>query len=401
MGMWIRDYAPKTLKEVIGQQRQVEELKIFVKDYSKNKKSIFLYGGTGNGKTASVYALANDLNYELVELNASDVRNKTNVLSLLDGVISQASLFGSSKMILIDEIEGLSGTSDRGAIPAIAEIIKKSKYPIIIIGADAYDRKFKALKKVSELIEFKPLSTDDLVVLLKKICDSENIIYDEQSLKQLARISGGDARAAINDLQTISGVDNKVDKDSLKDIGDRDTTKSMQEALFRVFKSTSAETSLGAFNDVNEGLDKIFLWVEENIPREYLEPKHLQSAFDNLSIADVFFGRIRRWQYYRFYVYCYALVTSGISIVKEKKYDSKMEYRETSRLLKIWMANMRNMKRKSIAQKVAAKTHTSTKEAFSDGVPFLKFIFQKNKTGAVAISKELDLSREEIDWLKK
>mgnify|MGYP005837503661 CR=1 FL=1 len=400
MGVWIKDYTPKTISGFVGHERELKLLRELVSNYRKGSKAIFLYGGTGNGKTAAVYALANDLNYELVELNASDTRKKDEVISLLGGVIGQTSLFGTSKIVLIDEIDGLSGTKDRGAIPAVAEIIEKSKYPVVIVGDNAYDQKFKALRKISEFIEFKSPSTEQIVSVLKNICEKEKVSYDEAALKQLARISGGDVRAAINDLQTISVSGDKITKELVDEAGDRNTTKTMQDALTRVFKSSSAEISLGAFDDVEEDLDKIFLWVEENIPREYLEHKHLRDAFDNLSLADVFYGRIRRWQYYRFYVYCYGLMTAGISVVKEKKYESKPEYKETSRLLKIWMANQRNAKRKSIAQKIAAKTHTSSNEAFHSTVPYLQVIFRKNKETGMKMVKEFDLSSEEVDWLK-
>ena len=59
-------------------------------------------------------------------------------------------------------------------------------------------------------------------------------------------------------------------------------------------------------------------WVEENIPREYKKNPDIARAFDALSIADTFFGRIRRWQYYRFYVYIYNLLSAGIAIAKEE-----------------------------------------------------------------------------------
>lgn len=400
MGVWIKDYTPKKLSDFVGHEKELLELKKLVTNYRKGSKSIFLYGGTGNGKTAAVYALASDLDYELVELNASDTRKKDEITSLLGGVIGQVSLFGTSKIILLDEIDGLSGTKDRGAIPAVAEIISKSTYPVIIIGDDAYDQKFKALRKISELIEFKSPTSEQIFLVLKKICEKEKIDCEEQALKQLARISGGDVRAAINDLQTISVAKNKITKKLVEEIDERNTKKTMKEALTRVFKSTNAEISLGAFDEVEEDIDKIFLWVEENIPREYLEHKHLRDAFDNFSLADVFYGRIKRWQYYRFYVYCYGLMTVGISIVKNKKYESKPEYKETSRLLKIWMANQRNAKRKSIAQKIAAKTHTSSKETFNSTVPYVQFIFYKNKEMGSSLAKEFDLSSEEVDWLK-
>lgn len=399
--IWIRKHQPSSLKELKGLEKEAELLKKYITNHKKGSKAIFLYGGNGNGKTSCVYAIANELNYELVELNSSDSRKQTNLIELLNGVVKQASLFGTSKLILLDELEGLSGMKDRGAIAAISKIIPESNYPIVLIAHDAYSDKLKAARKVSELIEYSSRDTQTIFLILKEISDKEKVDYEESALKQLARISGGDVRAAINDLQTISSGKTKVTTDLVKTLSARNTTKKIEEALKRIFKTTSPEIALGAFDDVTEDLDKIFLWVEENIPREYTKPEHLAKAFENLSLADVFFGRIRRWQYYRFYVYCYNLMTAGIAISKDKKYDSSKSYKQSSRLLKIWMANMKNMKRKAIAQKIAVKTHTSAKQAFNSSVPFIQIIFKNNPEQAKKLSKEFDFSAEEIDWLKK
>lgn len=399
--IWINKYLPKKLDEVIGQFNQVSLLKKYVEEHRKGGKIIFLYGGRGNGKTSSVYALANELNLELVELNASDTRNSAAIESIIGGAIGQMSLFGTKKLILIDEVEGISGTKDRGAIQSLLKTVKKSNYPVIVIGVDAYDKKVKAIRKESELIEFVSLDIDSIETILKNILNSEKIDYDNKAVRQLARISDGDARAAVNDLQTIVAGKKKLEVADVEVLGDRNSTKTIEDALQRVFKTTDSEIALHVFDEVSEDLDKIFLWVEENLPKEYLEPEALSSAFDNLSLANVFFGRIRRWQYYRFYVYCYNLLSAGIAISKDKKNDKRIEYKQSSRLLKIWIYNNANAKKKAIAQKVASHTHSSQKEAFHSVVPFLQVSFQNDSKKALAIADELDFSDEEIAWLKK
>lgn len=397
--IWIKKHAPSTLSDVVGQKEQIVKLKKLVSEFKKGKKPIFLYGGVGNGKTSSVVALSNDMDAELTEINASDTRNSDSISELLSGVVHQGSLFGAGKIILIDELEGISGTKDRGGIPSILKIIPDSKYPVILISQDAYSDKLKELRKESELIEFTPLSSEDVLFLLKRICEKEKIEYDENALAQLSRISGGDARAAVNDLQTIA-YSGKITSDMVSEIGERNATAKIEESLRRIFKTIDPSVALGAFDDVEEDIDKVFLWVEENIPKEYLKPEHLAGAFDSLSLADVFYGRIRRWQYYRFYVYCFNLMSAGVALAKDKKYASSTKYTPTSRLLKIWIYNNANAKKKSISQKIAAITHTSSKRAYRDAVPYLQTLFKKNKKMAERISKEADLSEEEVTWLK-
>jgi replication factor C large subunit len=143
----------------------------------------------------------------------------------------------------------------------------------------------------------------------------------------------------------------------------------------------------------------LLLWFEENIPLEYKKNKDIKEAMEILALADVFFGRIRRWQYYRFYVYIYNLLTVGIALSKDEKYPGMQEYKRSSKPLKIWIANNKNFKKKSIAEKLSQKTHTSRKRAFED-VSYLKPIFKLNKKQADVIADYLDLNTEEIEWLK-
>ena len=397
---WIKKYSPKTLKEVIGQETQIEKLTKHLEDFEKTKKPIMLYGGTGNGKTSSATAFANEKNYELIEMNASDTRNANTINELLSGVINQASLFGTKKLILVDEVEGLSGVKDRGGVQALVKIISKSKYPFIIICEDAYIDKLKPIRKICELIEYKPITTNETINIFKHICKEENIKYEENALEQLARMSGGDLRSGINDLQTIGNKGTITEKEVL-DLDTRDTTQEIEQALHRVFKTTKAEIALTAYDNVTEDLDKIFLWVEENIPQEYINPEYIEKAYDNLSLADVFYGRIRRWQYYRFYVYCYNLLSAGIALSKKEKNSAQIKYKPSSKLLKIWILNNSVAKRKSIAQKIGKNTHTATNKSFTDIIPHMQLIFKQKDKSAEQIKKELDLTEEEITWLKK
>src|SRR3989338_6163149 len=119
-----------------------------------------------------------------------------------------------------------------------------------------------------------------------------------------------------------------------------------------------------------------------------------------LSKADVFNIRIRRWQHYRFLVYINALITAGIAAAKNEKYKNLVEYKPTGRILKLWWAKQKSMKKKAIAEKIAEKTHSSKKEIIKSTMPYLPIMF-KNKEMRGNIISELDLNDEEAEWLKQ
>ena len=153
MSLFTIKYAPKNSSQVFGQQKAVEEVKDFMVNYKQKKtKAALLLGPIGCGKTSSVYALAKELKYDVLELNSSDLRNTENITHFLNSALGQQSLFFTPKVVLIDEVDNISGVADRGCIPALLKAIEKSSFPVILTANDIADSKFKALAKASQVI---------------------------------------------------------------------------------------------------------------------------------------------------------------------------------------------------------------------------------------------------------
>jgi replication factor C large subunit len=402
MHPYTKKFEPEKISDVIGQDTAIKELKDFITNFKRNKKNaVLVYGPAGTGKTSSIYSIANELNLEMLEVNASDFRNKEQINSRIGMAAGQRSLFFKEKLILVDEVDGLSGTKDRGGIQAMIKLIEKSTYPIILTAINPWGNKFSTLRRKTDMIEFHPLEANSIFLILKKICDDEKIKYEDDVLKGLARRTRGDARAAVNDLQTLTIENNELTKNSLEELHERNKEDSIINALMKIFKTTDPKVALSAFENVKEDLNEQTLWLEENLPKEYTKPEELAEAFDKLSKADVFNRRIRRWQHWRFLVYINQLITAGIALSKEKKYSHYVQYKPTGKILKLWWAKQKSMKKKAIASKIAEKTHSSTKEVIKNTMPYFQFTFQKDKEFRENTIQELDLSKEEVMWLRK
>ena len=394
-------YKPKRSSDIIGQDAQVKDIKKKLEEHNKSKKrkALLIYGPSGTGKTSTIHALADELELEIIEVNASDTRNTEGLEQKILPAIRQQSLFSKGKVILIDEVDGISGNSDRGGIPTIIKFIEESPYPIILTANDPWDQKFSSLRQKSVMIEFKALNFLDTLKHLKNICKKEGIVFDDDALINLGRKSQGDLRSALNDLENISAGKNKITKNDVEESSEREHEETIINALLKVFKTTNPEIALRAYDNVDEDVDKIFLWLDENLPNEYVDVEDMAKAYENLSLADVYFGRIRRWQYYRFYVYIYDLLSAGVALSKKKKNSEYVQYKPTSRILKIWMANQKNAKKKAIAAKMAFKMHTSTK-VILEQMPYI-LAMTRNKELLKKISEEYDFEEEEIEWLKR
>jgi len=398
MTLFTSKYAPENETQVFGQQKAVAELKDFIVNYKqKRQKAALIYGPIGNGKTSSVYALAKQLDYDLLEINSSDLRNKDMMSSFLGSALGQQSLFFKPKLILIDEIDNISGVKDRGCIQALTKAVDKSSFPVILTANDPYDSKFKALRKACQMIEFHKLEYRTVANVLTDVCKKESIEFEEKAINSLARQVDGDLRGALIDLQISSLNKSFVFADTMQ-LSDRKRTDTIINALRIIFKSSSVENALPALDDLDIKMDEIFLWMDANLPKEYLDPKSLSKAYQHLARADQFRGRIRKQQHWRFIVYIYSLLTAGISSAKTERNPLFVSYKPTMRLLRIWQAKMKFAKKKEIAEKLALATHTSKKVAYGQ-LPYFQEMFRKGDCSEIA--KELDLSKEEVEWMRK
>ncbi len=396
--LWSIKYFPRKVEDV-AQKSGVVKLKGFIENFSKEKKNaLLIYGSVGSGKTSSVHVVANELNLELIEVNASDHRNSAEINEKIGNALFQRSLFSSGKIVLIDEVDGIAGNEDRGGVSALVSLIEKSPFPVVLTANDPWDHKLSSLRSKCQLLEFSALNYLSVFSVLKNICEKEGVNFDDVGLKTLARSCGGDLRAAINDLQNISRTSNIIDAKSVELLDQRDKEESMFSALTKIFKSSDANVAVSAFENVNEDLDKCLLWIDENLPKEYKNPKDICSAYNCLSRANIFFSRIRRQQYWRLLYYAGALMTSGVAVSKEARYLHYVKYSPTQRILKIWRSNMKLANKKSIVEKLALETHSSKKKVNEHTISFFKNMFESKSNNKEIISS-LDLSDDEVEWL--
>ena len=112
-------YRPQKYSEIRNQELAIDKLKAFVTAFSKgmaHKKAVLLYGPAGSGKTTLAHVLAQELNHEIFELNSSDLRNRAKLDEVLKPSTQQHSLFSKGKIILVDEVDGVT-TTDYGGLP--------------------------------------------------------------------------------------------------------------------------------------------------------------------------------------------------------------------------------------------------------------------------------------------
>jgi replication factor C large subunit len=273
-------------------------------------------------------------------MNASDTRNKKSIIETVGVAIKQKSLFAKNKLILIDEVDGVSGRDDRGGVAELSKLVKESSYPVVFTANDKESDKIKTLKKVSTYIDFENHSQELLLNLGKKIFDSEKVDFKEKDLLEfIDERNSTDIRGFINDLQACV-YEGKFLLDTELEV--RDYKKKIEGLMDKIYYSYAEDSYKGGFNtDIN--LDDLFLYLEENTPNVYSKVA-LINAFNEISKADVYRGKIRKWQHWRFLVYVNFYLTFGVSnskgdseIKKIKDEKGNVKYKRNNRILMKWI----------------------------------------------------------------
>ena len=390
MKNWSELYRPEKIEDIVEQDEAVEKLKDYIDKFPSKKKAIILNGPPGVGKTTLVHAVANEMDSEIFELNASDLRNKSSMNEKLKPVLEQKPLFEKNKIILIDEVDGISGT-DRGGVGELISLIDESKYPIVCTANDSWSQKLSSLRKKCEIVELKEISPSGIKKILIKILEKEKIKLNPSSINKISIKANGDLRSAINDLEAAS----KLGEDAVFEVDERNKKTDIFKTLRHIFQDKADAEMLSSFDKLDMPLDEITLWIEENIPKVY-SGKELVNACKRLCDADLFKGRIYKQQYWRFLVYENIFSSYGISEAKgEKEKKGFYKYTKPGRILKIWLSNQKYAKKKSIAIKYSQKTHVGYKRIMREWNEIRNIL--KNP----AIQKQLKLDADEIGYVMK
>jgi replication factor C large subunit len=400
---WSVKHKPKSLSEVVGNEEAIQRLLGWVKSWDKGvpkRRAAFLYGPPGIGKTVTVEALANDLSMELVERNASDHRTEEAVQKFAGLASQSGTLFGKKRLILFDEVDGITGREDRGGVGAITQIAKAALVPIILIANNAYDQRLGSLRYYCEAIEFKKPAAGAVMKHLKRICDREGIKADEAALKFIAQRVEGDVRSAVNDLQALAQGRTTLTYDDVSWLAYRDRKEAIFNILRLIFYGKSADQAKRTVDMADVDPDMLFEWIYENMPHHLRDPHDLANAMNSLATADLYRGRIARTQNWAFTRYVIDFMTAGVAMARERTQPAgfvPLKFPERIKLLSQTRAE-RQMKT-AIGMKIKKKCHTSTRVAVRDILQYIRIIFEDNAENAAGLAKWLDLEEEMVDYL--
>lgn len=130
---WVVKYRPRRVEEVVGQDEAKRVLREWLKQWAEGRvperRAALLHGPPGVGKTSLVEALAKEFDFDVLELNASDYRRKSDIERTVSVAARKKPLFKKGLLILMDEVDGIDPKADEGGIEALVEVVKVTGNP--------------------------------------------------------------------------------------------------------------------------------------------------------------------------------------------------------------------------------------------------------------------------------
>lgn len=210
-------FRPGTLSEFIGQERIVNENSFLFKMIKEDSvPSLIFWGPPGSGKTTLALIIAKETNADFTQLSATHSGVKD-----LRGIIDKALLNRESKkktILFIDEIHRWNKAQQDALLPHVENGI------ITLIGATTENPSFSinsALISRSRVVVLEALSIEDISKIIYKAVQTLKINISEDAIGLISKLSNGDARIALNLLESCSKKSKKIDVDIVKDIVDK------------------------------------------------------------------------------------------------------------------------------------------------------------------------------------
>ncbi|MES3517365.1 MAG: replication factor C large subunit [Natronomonas sp.] len=387
---WSERYRPTTLSEVRGNNKARDKLEEWAETWPEHGEAVVVHGSPGVGKTSAAHALANDMGWSVVEMNASDARTEEEIERHAGRAATNTTLGGSRQLIVLDEADNLHRHKDRGGAAAMTRLVKEATQPIVLIANDYYEMS-AGLRSACREIEFRDISTRSIVPVLRDICRQEDVTFEEDRLREIAEGNRGDLRGAIKDLQarvrdgtvTASGGE-----------GRRDKTTDIFGLLDAVLKEESPEEALQTAYSTDETPDDLLLWIEDKVPKVY-EGGELADAYEHLADADVWLGRVRATQNYTYWRYATDNVAAGVASVRSENRGGWTRYGGAP------YRSSRDATRDTVARQIAATAGVSTATAREEILPYLAAMTHhcRNRELTIEMATRYEFDEEAVSFV--
>lgn len=385
--MWSEKHRPKKITDMVGNEEARSSFVDWLLKWKKGAKPVLLVGPPGIGKTTLAQLAAREFGYDLIGLNASDVRNKANIEEMLTPLLGSTSLLGRP-MVFVDEVDGIHGRADFGGAEALLKILKEPTIPIILAANSDQSDKMKNIRKATKTIYLKPLPPRLLGLYLAKVLKEEDAKLSPGSAIKIIVESRGDIRSLLNMAQAqAGGFDLPAEKSfEILDV------EAAVNAFFKAKTKEEAQVVLYSLRiDPREKINAFY----SSIVTSVLPTAALAKMLDVISEADMLYGKIMRTQEWRLLRY---LDNTLLKLYGQNVQVQFSQYNLPWPLLNRLRWDGRTIK--ALISILAKRFHVSQSTVATFYLPYILFCIKNKKLDLEVNPEYAEIIQKEIDLLK-
>jgi len=384
--MWSDKHRPQSISDMIGNEEARTVLVEWFAKWKKGTKPILLVGPPGIGKTTIANLSGKQFGYDMISLNASDVRSKSRISEVLNPVLGNISVFGSP-MIFVDEVDGIHGRADFGGAEALIKILKEPTVPIVIAANSDKSTKMKSIKKATKTIYFRPLPPRLLRLHIENILKMEGEKLSPGLLIKIIADSRGDIRSMINSAQALVGGFNPQTEKSFEILD-------VESGVNAFFKANSLDEARGVIYSMSiDPREKINAFYSSIITSN-LSQQDMAKMLEVISEADMLYGKIFKTQEWRLLRYLDEILLGLFQKGTSVRYS---QYNLSWPILNRLRWDGRSIK--ALAEVMAKKFHISRSTFATFYFPYILFMI-KNKKLELEVEESFgDIIEKEIERL--
>ena len=207
--LWVEKYRPDTLDGYVGNEHIIEKVKIYIQN--EDVPHLLLYGQAGTGKTTLAKIITNQIDCDVMYVNASDENSVDAVRDKIRGFASSVG-FRKWKVIILDESDYLTPNA-QAALRNLMETFSKTTR--FILTCNYVEKIIDPIQSRCQTFSITPPSKSEVAIRLKDILDTETVTYERSDLAVLVNSGYPDIRRVLNAAQRqVVGGTMKIDKTS-------------------------------------------------------------------------------------------------------------------------------------------------------------------------------------------